>query len=254
MNTKAIIEELGNHLEAGQSTRVICPRCGGGSSEELSLSITRSEEGPLLWYCFRASCDEGGNTHASGKPLATKQRRAMFTGNVRELSTEQRMRIRDLWQMDPHEDWFWTPEKSGRVAMSIRSPKFTHRGWVLRDITGKLPIKALTFLNEGEEGISWYKTHPQKPTVIVEDMPSAVRASAYVNSVALLGTNISLSRAEEIASYAPRPILVALDQDATAQAFAIARRWSLLWGDVRVLPLHQDIKNMPEKAIQELLA
>lgn len=253
MNTKGIIEELGSTLESGQTIRVLCPRCGGGSSEELSLSITKSEEGPLLWYCFRNKCDESGNGLAGCSTKPIKKRRAMFDGSVETLSEDHITRIRELWNMEPHEDWFWTPQKMGRVAMSIRSPKYRHRGWVLRDIYGKSAIKALTYLNDGEEGLSWYKTHKDKGTVLVEDIPSAVRASQYVNAVALCGTGIGLTRAEEIGRYARLPIIVALDQDATLESLAIARRWSLLWDEVRVLPLHQDIKNMPERAIQELL-
>ena len=87
----------------------------------------------------------------------------------------------------------------------------------------------------------------------MEDIPSAVRASCYTNSIALCGTGIGLTRAEEIAEYAPRPIIVALDQDATAEAFRIARKWALLWGDVKVLPLQKDIKNMEEEDICQLL-
>ena len=136
--------------------------------------------------------------------------------------------------------------------MSVYGPKGNHRGWVLRALSPSR-TKALTFLNEGEEGTSWYKTTPGAPTVLVEDIPSAVRASMYVNSVALLGTGIGADRALEIAEYAPKPIVVALDQDATAMSFRWARKYSLMWEDVKVLPLTRDMKNMTEDELCELL-
>jgi hypothetical protein len=138
--------------------------------------------------------------------------------------------------------------------MSVRSPKDLPRGWILRDIRGNARVKALTYIDEGEEGLSWYKTSPHAPTVLVEDIPSSVRASQYMNAVALLGTGIGLPRALEIAEYASRPIIVALDQDATSLSFKWARKYSLLWGDVMVLPLKKDLKNMTEEELQLCLA
>lgn len=137
--------------------------------------------------------------------------------------------------------------------MSVRSPNDQHRGWVLRTLGNTERTKALTYIDEDEEGLSWYKTTPNAPTVVVEDIPSAIRASKHVNAVALLGTGIGLARAIEIASAAPRPIVVALDQDATALSFKWARKWSLLWGDVVVLPLTKDLKDMTEEDLECLL-
>jgi hypothetical protein len=116
-------------------------------------------------------------------------------------------------------------------------------------------VKALTYIEEGEEGLSWYRTQgTSAPTVVVEDIPSAVRASAYVNAVSLLGTGIGFARAAEIADYAPRPIIMALDQDATSLSFRWARRYAALWGDVEILMLDKDIKNMKEADVEKLLA
>lgn len=136
--------------------------------------------------------------------------------------------------------------------MSILSPKGTHRGWVLRNDGSSQP-KALTYVEEGEDALSWYLCHESAPTVLVEDIPSAVRASTYVNAVALCGTGIGSDRASEIAEYATRPIVVALDQDATAKSFEYVKKYNLLWDGPRVLPLKQDIKNMQETQVCDLL-
>ena len=163
------------------------------------------------------------------------------------------MLIHRDWGISPVPDhWFFTDDYGGRIAMSIRAPKGTHRGWVLRQRRGQ--NKALTFVNDGEVSLSWYKEQPFAPTVIVEDIPSAIRASTYVNSVALLGTGIGTAQATEIAAYGSGNIVLALDQDATALSFKWARKYSLLWGDVKVLPLKKDLKNMTEDALKELLS
>ena len=87
----------------------------------------------------------------------------------------------------------------------------------------------------------------------MEDIPSAVRASAHVNAVSLLGTGVGLGKAMEIAKYASRPIIVALDQDATSASFNIVKKYGLMWDTVIVLPLRKDIKDMNDKELKELL-
>ena len=138
--------------------------------------------------------------------------------------------------------------------MSVRSPKYMHRGWVLRDMRGVARSKALTYIDEGEVAQSWYRINHNAPTVVVEDIPSAVRVNmSGVNAVALLGTLVNEDKAIEIARYAPRPVVIALDQDATARAFQIARKFGLLWDHYRVLPLNKDFKDMTEDEIQQKL-
>lgn len=255
-STRDNIALIGQSLEEGANIREVCPRCGGGSSGERSLSVSR-KEGHLVWYCFRAKCGFRGATGGQGVPSAKTQskprQRKMWEGKTYPVPDDVARRIKELWDMEVPENWWWTTDYGGRVAMSIRSPRFTHRGWVLRAIAATEGAKALTYTNEGEQGISWYKTSPHRGTVIVEDIPSAIRASKYVNSVALLGTGIGMDRAVEIADHAPRPLHVAFDQDATSQAHRWARRYALLWGDVSVLPLKEDIKNMKEQDIERLL-
>lgn len=247
------ISLLGQSLGEGQTVREICPRCGGGSSSEKSLGVTR-KDGGVVWQCFRAKCGYKGAIGSHGQPAVTIKapKKRVWEGQTMPFAEDHAQRIRELWNMDPPESWWWTTDYGGRVAMSIRSPRYTHRGWVLRSITGGTP-KALTYVHEGEEGLSWYREHTEGPTIVVEDIPSAVRASRYYNSVALCGTGVGLDRASEIAQYGTRPIIMALDQDATAQSFALARRYALLWGDVKVLPLKHDIKDMKENDIETLL-
>lgn len=258
MNYKSEIVLLGADLQIGESIRILCPRCEGGSTAEKSLAITRDENNALVWQCFRASCIEKGSTAKTGTlmPGTVTPRpkpRKEFTGKTVPLSDKLKERIHTMWGITDPPHWYWTPEYGGRVAMSVRSPKYTHRGWVLRDIRGRSAVKALTYIENNEEGLSWYKTTPGAGTLLVEDIPSAVRASTYVNSVALLGTGIGIARAHEIAEFASRPLILALDQDATALSFKWANKWALMWDDVIVLPLTKDIKDMKESDVESLL-
>lgn len=256
MNYSTEIKLEAADLGLGENKRILCPACGGGASEERSLSITLGEDGTLRWQCFRAKCPMVSGTNAqihidrTKEPLVKKRR--VFEGKVSDMREEDKAWVLENWGIEP-EHWYYTPEYGGRIAMSVRSPKFLHRGWVLRDISGRARTKALTYIDEGQEGLSWYKTTPNAPTLIVEDIPSALRASSYMNTCALLGTGIGLNRAIEIAENSSS-VIMALDNDAIDLSFRWAKKYSLLWGDVSVLPLKKDIKDMKENDIEILLS
>ena len=168
-----------------------------------------------------------------------------LTPNVEEWITHR-------WGIYDPQHWYYTTDKGGRIAMSVRAPNDTHRGWVLRS-DGSVAPKALTYLDEGAIGLSWYKAFEDGPTVLVEDIPSAIRASAYVNAVALMGTECGLEKAMEIRNNATYPVVVALDQDATKKAADHVTHYQLLWRAPRLLPLQKDIKDMKEPAVCQLL-
>jgi len=253
-NPSEIILSASN-IPEGTTQRILCPICGGGVSAERSLSVTKDERG-IVWQCFRAKCGVSGasNDRAFCNESSTKQlRRKVWEGTLHELPAKVADRILTKWGISNPPDWYWTTDYGGRVAMSVRSPHDTHRGWVLRSIGSTCRTKALTYIDEEEEGLSWYKTQPYRGTVVVEDIPSAVRASVHVNAIALLGTGIGSARAVEISNFSPRPIIMALDNDALDLSFRWARKWSLLWGDVKVLPLTADLKDMNERDLCKLL-
>lgn len=258
MNFYSDIQLEAADLELGENTRVLCPACRGGQSQELSLSITLGEDSVLRWQCFRSKCDLGAGTNAQSRaaihtsPLVKPRKK--FEGKVTELDPYYIEWIMKNWGIEGPEHWWYTPEMGGRIAMSVRSPTYVHRGWVLRDIMGQARTKALTYIDNDEEGLSWYKTNLTAPTVVVEDIPSAVRVQQCgANAVALLGTHMGLNRAMEIANNAPQGVVVALDNDALELSFRHAKRYGLIWGSVSVLPLANDFKDMQDKDIKELL-
>ena len=254
MNNKSDILLSAAGIQLGETLRIVCPTCDGGSTQEKSLVITRSEDGHLVWVCHRATCPtKGGDGGGSIITQSTKKTKKVYTGTTVPLSDSLRERLIELWGVSDPAHWYWSPEYH-RLAMSIRSPKYMHRGWVLRDLSGRSKLKALTYIDEGEESLSWYKLNPNAPTVVVEDIPSAVRATMCgVNAVALLGTGVGLSKASEIATHASKPIIVALDQDATTESFRVVMKYRLLWENPEILMLSKDIKNMTSHEVQKLL-
>jgi len=247
-----------SELDPGETTRELCPRCNGGSSKELSLTLTHHYDGGVVWNCFRDKCSEkgryGGTTIPEKVILERKKPVKRFEGKTEPLSEFRAAQVRKKWGITDPPYWYWTGDYGGRIAMSIRSPKYLHRGWVLRDIRGNARTKALTYIDPEEVQQSWYKVNRNAPTVVVEDIPSAVRVASYgLNAVALLGTLVNDDKAIEIAKYGPRPIVIALDQDATIKAFHIARMYGLVWDQYMVLPLKKDFKDMTEEELDNTL-
>lgn len=88
---------------------------------------------------------------------------------------------------------------------------------------------------------------------MVEDIPSAVRASRYVSSVALLGTSCTIEYAAEIKSFCTS-VVWALDEDATEIAIKHHRKHGILFDSSEVLCLPKDFKDMDEEELETILA
>lgn len=258
MSSSVDVLILASTLEPGETLRDICPRCGGGSTKENSLTITLDYDGGVVWNCFRDRCEERGASGGNGIPrevTPSEKKYKRFEGTTEPLSDFRLLKIKQKWGITNPPYWYWTNDYGGRVAMSIRGPNYMHRGWVLRDMRGVARAKALTYIDPEEVQQSWYRVDKSRdaPCVIVEDIPSAVRVSMCgVNAVALLGTLVNVDKALELVKYSGH-VVVALDQDATDKAFRIAREYGLMWGMVSVLPLQKDFKDMTDAEIYNKL-
>lgn len=249
------ISFLSTDLDVGDTKRVLCPFCKGGSSEEESFSVTRTEDNAILYKCFRASCGmegihlEGGLRSIPKTPRRPTHKR--WEGETTDIPPAVEQWIFEKWHMDVPPAWFWTADMGGRIAMSIRTPQDTHRGWVLRSALDRpVRTKAYTYFDQPNvPKASWYRQRIEGPTILVEDIPSAVRVSQYYNACALLGTGVTPATAEEIAERRTGQVIIALDADATIEAIRLANKWRLLWGDVFVLVLQKDFKDKTEEEI-----
>jgi DNA primase len=90
--------------------------------------------------------------------------------------------------------------------------------------------------------------------VLVEDQLSAISAQqGGVNAVALLGTHLNNDKVWEISQWQPSQVIIALDADATDQAFKLARKWGLAFPKTRVAILARDLKEEKTDDIRYIL-
>lgn len=238
----------------------LCPSCHGGSAGEHSLSVSK-REGLLLWQCHRASCDFSGASSSGGFKSslpATKVpdnrgvvgRTILRSSDVVDpyvaelLATKYQLGRRHLGL---HEIG-WDRE-SDRLALPVKNFRGERLGVVLRALDNRKP-KTLTHTEK--DAIAWYTNRSKAGVIIVEDQLSAIRASDYLTSVALLGTHLNDQRVQEIRDSGCSPVYLALDRDAwsTAVRYAIRYRNELR---PQLIQLERDLKDESNQRLSELL-
>ena len=251
--TSEAIELEAAGLQPGERIRIKCPTCGGDTP---TLSIAMSPEGLAMWYCFRAVCSERGNRNLVRTSSATTVPRNTAKPYKGELVAcpefaEKLLNNKVGWDATHLATArpLFNPEQR-RIAFPIYAPNGARRGYVLRGYEGWHIPKALTFMDNNEPHISWYGIG--KTVILVEDIPSAVRASKYVRSAALCGTHAPPEYVQEIAANASN-VIWALDADALGQSVKQHRANSLLFNSSTLLPLERDIKDMAENDLADLL-
>lgn len=254
MKTLKQLEQLFLDLEVGQTLREVCPQCGGGSTRELSLSITLDDSGYMLWHCFRASCGFSGKrltwgvVHGHG--ATPKKRPKDFTGALETLPLEQARWLEDKFGLKAPQNWRWAPEYS-RLYIPILGPTGKHRGAMLRSTINALGPKSLTFKEATEEPwFHWYSVEDNSRVVLVEDMFSAQKLQqSGIPCACLLGTHLGLDKVREILTQTDQ-VSLALDKDAYSKSIGYAVQYKHLL-DFRVWKLERDLKYEPEERIIE---
>jgi len=252
---------LGEGLAVEEQTYETCPEC----NRDRKLSLKRTPEG-LLYYCLRATCGIRGfvgnvaGTEMRAGRKGTPRQAKPFEGYLQPLSAAQHTWFWDRFELPPAMvDSYgvrYAPDK-GAYSFEVRDARGYGRGTLLRYYDGSKP-KTVAYPDEPERPWqAWYvRREPLKGrrVIVVEDQVSAMKASSWVNAVALLGTTLSTAGALEIAETQPSEVIIALDYDATDQAFKIASAFDLLFRSVRVLPLERDIKDTPHKRLRSMLS
>ena len=245
------IKMLGMDVDDGVTVRTVCPACDGGSTNERSLSLTREGE-TILYNCFRAACGlhgAVGGTRLVRTRLPRKVEVHPYTGELYPPDDEWLEFLHDRQGFEEyHMDVSGVMiAEEGRCAYPIYDPMGRRRGYVLRSYDHRKP-KALTRKDRAEPTLSWYLRHGTEYVLAVEDIPSAVRASKYVDSVALIGTGVSPDALQELAAHR-RNIVWALDADATEQAIKMNRQHGVFFDSSRVMQLTKDLKDMTEEEL-----
>lgn len=249
----------------GQTVKIVCPNCLGGTFQERSMSVTR-EAFRISYCCHRASCGYKGYVPAGASPQTTGQMSSPhsgpYEGPITRLSNDAAEALARRYGMAVETvqrnikqtaDWYalplWTADGECR-GYGVRWP------WGAAnkpDGTSKYKL----FMTESYDvPLSWYRTRNPRPTVLlVEDQLSAMRASERldIDACAIIGTHLSVKQIAEIQRVHSHVVL-ALDADATEKAFKLAREWGPAFRQFRVLVLEQDIKDMALFEIDELEA
>jgi hypothetical protein len=248
-------------LEDADTVRVVCPYCGGGASAEKSFNATREGES-FFWKCFRASCGVSGSTGPNRSITrvrvgSTKRNTSTWEGECEQLSDEWRQFLKAKVGFT---DWHLTvcgalyAPKEHRVAFPIFGPMGERRGWVLRSYDPEAYVKALTKPERDDEPCtSHYRTRVgEGHVVVVEDIPSAVRAARYSNAVALNGTGCRVDDAMELAAHY-RHVTWALDKDAVRLSLKWHMKYGGLFNQSEILVLPKDLKDMQEDELEALM-
>lgn len=235
----------------------LCPSCHGGVSGERSMSVGRTD-GMLWWRCHRNKCSfrglQGGGPRHTQPLTAAQHQRGRWNYETEPLSEEWLTYLSDRFRILNDviaREWQWTDSYGGRVVMPVRNERGVATAYNLRSYMGDSP-KALIHRIMEDAGQAWYQGCPYPSHIlIVEDQPSALRASlaTNVNSIALLGTSIPHSLIETIKhKYDYKPaVVVALDQDATPEAMRQVPVLRSIYDKVKVMALEKDVKDTTEE-------
>ncbi len=263
---------LGESLDLGSSVKSTCPQCSGGSSNEVSFSVTRDRSG-LLWNCYRASCSAQGFFPDNGVYSARAKPKTViktYKQAVRKLVDTDIAYFDSRFGVSESDRHFYYTD-SDEYVFPIKDVVGLKRGYVIRQpvwkgnpesprqgVLGK--PKALTFPDIDAPMQSFYAPPTdcsivfQDVLVVVEDQLSALKvAQSGVHSVALLGTTVNADKVAEWQKLNPSLVIVALDADATAQSFRIAAKWQAAFLNLRVQILERDLKEESNNDILHIL-
>lgn len=239
---------------------VLCPACQGGGTKEGSLSVSRSG-GALLWKCHRASCSfsgSSGSSFISGPARPSNKRYGRPAGvEVTPLNRADAKFLAARYGLTADACELgglgWTGEGTGtysrRVCLPIYGPDLKQRGENYRSYQGASPKSIIKLAYEDAIPACWYKWKRKSPLlVITEDQVSAMRVAPHYHSLALLGTHIDDSKANELVDSGKYDrIYLCLDNDATMAAVKLQLKWRDKLPHMVVLGLPLDIKDMDNK-------
>lgn len=237
----------------------LCPVCRGGATKERTLSVTR-REGRLYWKCHRASCAFAGSDAVGFVSNHIKTQAVQCRGVVgREyarhagpVSQAFREYLREKYCItERHISRFgigWD-EDTDRLVLPVQDAQSNLLGVNLRSLSNQQP-KSKLHVESG--ALSWYINRTTPGVIIVEDQFSAIRASDYLSSVALLGTHFNEDNAYYIKKHARGPVYLALDADAWNQAVRlVVQHRGIL--PMRLVKLPKDLKDMGDEELNSFM-
>lgn len=271
------ILHLAASLDYLQTGRFLCPACGGGSSHEKSLAVTRSSTG-VHFKCHRSTCQGQLSGFIStgvqdlSKSLIGRLRSdpvgvpGVPPKNVPRPFTEALAALDgddleffdqayDIPYGDIEEAGISWCGKQQRYVFPIMGPNGETLGDLARTYNPKDLPKILRYqTNFDKEFMSWHIVNRSVGyAFLVEDFISALKIySLGHNAVALLGTHITPDKISEIRKVFPNVILW-LDMDAYLKALDYKKEFGLFFNRFEVYCTESDPKDIPREVLRGYL-
>lgn len=259
MSNHSIIKQAATDIGVGQTVSISCPYCQ--KTNETSMSVTREQFG-ILYHCFRAKCSGSSGFIPSVSFEETQPKKeftpAKYTDELQSLDEERAHFLKNKFGITETEMQLagirYNPHR-GTYVYPIRDARGYDVGILDRDYSGERTPKALVY---------WLKDVPHlhfcpwgdlrtDSVLIVEDVVSAIKASRYIDTVALLGTGLNTQQIAHLASLY-RSAIITLDNDAFDKAMKYKKKYEFYFDELSALYLVKDIKDMYDKDIEALLA
>jgi hypothetical protein len=268
-NNEQLWQELrllaSTEIPEGQSKRILCPTCGGGSSKEKTLSVTH-DGNKVLYNCFRDQCKLRGFVLLRGGYMGlppAKPDLKDYTGalealtriDLQLLGEKYGLGKEDLWKVKRCID-----DEAQRYMLPIRGTLGETRGFVGYSLFAT--PKAVNFRSLTHQPfIGWFEPanwdlKTSSRIVLVEDWFSAAKVSrAGFWAVTLNGTHIPWEAAVEIGKEMQKgdEIVLALDPGALSTAIKHYSLYKGLWENCRVVSLKRDLKYEDWKTIKNVI-
>ena len=236
----------------------ICPFCNGGNNRDKSFSVTLSEAG-YLYHCYRAKCEASGVYAAQAPGNGRTERKAKapqtYDWTLVPVSEIQRSTtpIRCITPQEVQSNGILYNETRNSFAFPIRDYRGYDVGVLDRSYAGRRPKGIQYWFNSVPHLHFPYGTELFKEAVVlVEDQLSAIVATRYTPSIALLGCHLTEDSAKHLARFYKRAIF-ALDADATYKASKLSKTYNLFFADgCRMVQLFKDIKDMSRDELDDL--
>jgi len=256
MRNEIELADLAARIGPGQHTGLRCPECRS-PDDAMSMLVDPPH---IAAICHRASCGFRYDNQRPGRgALEVRPSRARpYTGDM-QLVDDTDLNWFSRRFHAPKEAFEHIRKSGGRYFLPIIGPEGTRRGWVSRRPWDGAPIpsqgtevKSLTFMDNEEPVQDWHNMG-DGPVVLVEDQISAIRVAwdTCLSAVAILGTGVNQEKVAELQRCTSR-ILIALDADATGQAFSIARKWGQAFDSCKIIILDKDIKDETPDVVRKI--
>ena len=273
---KAQLSHLNSELDVGETIRSIqCPFC---LRQDGDFAVTRTEDG-LLYKCFRVACDSRGfipsnlghwSTSYSVTGVISKRCAGYpFESDIIRLSDKQINFLETTFHLTKKQLKYnkirWC-NHTERIIYPILSREGDIKGYVARyykELSDKKydGVKSRTYwINRTDNyynvsfpsiNYSCLDVDNDELFVLVEDIPSSIRVSRYVQSIALLSNSIPT---KAMGLLSRKNVVIVLDNDAIAHALKIKQRYSLFFKSCQVIPIDKDPKNMSnEELLQNII-